>query len=68
MKRAAGSYQTERSGFHAIAKIVHEELRWIFQPQEQDFGIDALIEVIAVEVELASFTPALLAKAFRGEL
>jgi hypothetical protein len=47
MKRAAGSYHTEQSGVYAIAKIVHEELRWIFHPQEQDFGIDALIEVIA---------------------
>jgi Domain of unknown function (DUF4365) len=47
MKRVAGSYHTERSGVLAVAKIVYDELRWVFREQEQDFGIDAHIEVVA---------------------
>ena len=41
------TYHTEQSGVLAVAKIVHDELRWVFRKQEQDFGIDAHIEVVA---------------------
>src|SRR5688572_12547770 len=47
MKRVTASHQTERIGVHAVAKKVHEELGWIFRDQNEDYGIDALIEVVA---------------------
>lgn len=46
MKRVTASHQAERIGVHAVAKKVHEDLGWIFRDQNEDFGIDALIEVV----------------------
>jgi len=46
MKRVRDSHHTERAGVHAVAKNVHEEFDWIFREQEEDFGIDAQIEVV----------------------
>jgi len=46
MPRVSSSHHTERLGVHAVAKKVHEDLRWIFRPQDEDFGIDAQIEVV----------------------
>jgi hypothetical protein len=46
MPQATIAHHTDRIGVHAVAKIVHEELRWIFREQHEDFGIDAQIEVV----------------------
>jgi len=47
MGRTPQSYHTERAGVYAVAKIVHEELRWIFREIKEDVGIDAHVEVVA---------------------
>jgi hypothetical protein len=46
MKRVTKSHHTDQIGVHAVAQKVHKELGWLLRPQDQDYGIDALIEVV----------------------
>jgi len=50
MTRVSESYHTERLGVYAVGSIVHDQFRWIFRPQEGDYGIDAFIEVVCDDV------------------
>jgi hypothetical protein len=49
MKRVTKSYQTGREGVLAVEQKVHKDLGWICRVQQEDFGIDAQIEVVANE-------------------
>jgi hypothetical protein len=46
MKRVTKSYHTAREGVHAVQQKIHKELGWICCEQQEDFGIDAHIEIV----------------------
>jgi hypothetical protein len=50
MARVRDSHHTGRIGIHEVASRVHGELGWLFGEQPEDFGIDALIEVVEANI------------------
>lgn len=46
--RALGSTNTGEAGINAVARIVNDQLRWIFRRvhQEHDYGIDAFLDIV----------------------
>jgi predicted RNA-binding Zn-ribbon protein involved in translation (DUF1610 family) len=46
MKRVTPAHHTDRIGVHSVAQKVHQHLGWLLRPQEVDYGIDAIIEVV----------------------
>lgn len=40
------SHHTDRVGVSAVGLLFHKELGWLFREQQQDFGVDAQVEIV----------------------
>ena len=49
MGRIKLSHHAGELGIHGVATKVHQELKWLFRVQHEDFGIDAQLEVVTDE-------------------